>query len=42
VINVSQPVTLDRTVLRDCVGQANEVMLELLDRGLLIVLGLPR
>jgi mRNA-degrading endonuclease toxin of MazEF toxin-antitoxin module len=42
VINVSQPVPLDRTVLRDCVGQANEVMLELLDRGLLIVLGLPR
>jgi mRNA interferase MazF len=42
VINVSQLVTLDRSVLRDCVGQANEVTLELLDQGLLTVLGLPR
>jgi mRNA-degrading endonuclease toxin of MazEF toxin-antitoxin module len=42
VVNVSQLVTLDRSVLRDCVGQANEVTLELLDRGLLTVLGLSR
>ena len=42
VINVSQLLTLDRTVLRDCVGQVGEVTLALLDQGLLIVLGLPR
>jgi mRNA interferase MazF len=42
VINVSQLVTLNRTVLRDCMGQVNEVTLELLDRGFQIVLGLPR
>jgi mRNA interferase MazF len=42
VINVSQLVTLDRSVLRDCVRQVGEVTLELLNRGLLTVLGLPR
>jgi mRNA interferase MazF len=42
VINVSQLVTLDRSVLRDCVGRVGEITLKLLDQGLLIVLGLPR
>ena len=40
VANVSQVVTLDKSFLRDMVGQLDQVTMRLIDDGLAVVLGL--